>query len=99
MIRPWTSGPPCPRCAIPGCSRHPALGVLPPPQVVCVACGHVWEGTVEDRARAEASDAAWDAEEEREARVARERREIEAAKERARELYTAAGRPVPEWAR
>jgi hypothetical protein len=101
MTRPWTSGPDCPKCKMTGTGGTMIRGVDPvaPPGCVCQACGHGWEGTPEERERAEASDRAWDAECAREAEAEKERRVSDAAKAQARSLYEAAGRPVPEWAR
>ena len=53
----------CPRC--PACTLR--VGVtydrdevaLPSPRLWCPACGHQWSASAEDRAQAEAADAAW----------------------------------------
>lgn len=63
-MKPWHDCPACPACkARVAITEVPSTGEpLPPPQLACPACGHEWTATPEERAQAEAADAAWESE-------------------------------------
>lgn len=68
-VEPWADNPSCPKpgCRGPGVTR--AFAPRPecydpadPALLVCCACGDSWRGSPEEVERAQAADAAWEAE-------------------------------------
>lgn len=79
-----TDCPVCPECRMP---RGSLLATRVPGHIMCAACGHDWRGTVAEHAQAMAADAAY------EALLAA----VLSDRERARELFRDAGKPIPAW--
>lgn len=96
MTTPATDCPPCPACGLPSVCGPDRAG---PTALVCGGCGLLWTGTPAQRAQAACADAAYEAliaaEEER----LREHAQRQKDRERAREMFTAAGVPLPAWLR
>jgi len=61
VTAPWCDCPPCASCGTEvGIPTTSDGSPLPPPWLWCPACGHRWEASAEDRARADRAQAAWD---------------------------------------
>ena len=58
--KPHHDCPACPACTLRvGVTYDRDDRPLPSPGLWCPACGHQWSASAEDRAQAEAADAAW----------------------------------------
>lgn len=68
MTHPYADCPPCPKCGAGAGTRAGGSEMaayarrLGPSHLSCAACGHVWEASAEDVARAAKADAAWEVE-------------------------------------
>ena len=82
MTDPATDCPPCPKCTLPCGSTDAARVFASEPVIMCVACGHFWEGTPAEVAQADAADAAFRAQEA--AEEAHAKRNAEAERDAAR---------------
>ena len=54
-----TVAPKCPHCRGEAAAYDRDFRPMPALALWCAACGHRWDGTAEERQRAEACDAAW----------------------------------------
>lgn len=88
-------GPKCPRC--PSCGI--AAGMPGPGKItlVCGACGLLWRGSRAAMKQARAAADAFEAQLAAELAAEHERREAVRDRERAIEMFRAAGKPVPAW--
>jgi hypothetical protein len=64
--RGWHDAPECPKCSGPGVGYDHQTGChIAPPQLRCAACGHYWDATPVDLAKAAMADAAFERHESR----------------------------------
>ena len=59
MAQKTTGAPRCPQCRGEAAAYDRDFRPMPSPALWCAHCGHRWDGTPEERERAEAADAAW----------------------------------------
>ena len=99
-VSAWRDCPRCPVCRVPAGSSRAAINSGYRGQLMCCSCGVVWTGTAEERAQAKRVDRAWgDDPLALEQRCDEVRKRVAAERRLARELFLAAGKPLPEWLR
>lgn len=82
-----TDCPPCHRCKMPCGSRMDGDWQMPPGRLMCGACGHRWDGTVEELVQAMRADAAYEAQCAAEEAAAKARVEADRDAARLEELH------------